>query len=191
MGQLPPAAKQVAGGTQLGGIDRGVWEPTAAPPRRHLWRIARVVCGLTAMAGLHRKGRPEDERAPVLGPEVGEPVPSEPPLGRHDHPLSIRGTGLQKGLGSGVQMAMHQNLAALVEDADSHGPGMQGDATRKRVLLGGDSPEVSSFFGGCYWPNARIPRRYAEEGAAISITALQRTGGPAARCAAERVALVM
>jgi hypothetical protein len=52
---------------------------------------------------------------------------------------------------------------------------MQVDATRKRVLLGGDSPEVSSFFGGCYWPNARIPRRYAEEGAAISITALQLT----------------
>jgi hypothetical protein len=89
---------------------------------------------------------------------------------------------LQKGLWSGVHRAMHQNLAALVEDADSHGPGMQGDATRKRVLLGGDSPEVSSFFGGCYWPNASIPRRYAEEGAAISIKPLQPTGY-SVRCA--------
>jgi hypothetical protein len=174
--QMHPAAKQVAGGPHGSGIDIGLWEHTAAPQRRNLLRIDRVVFGLTAMDGLHIKGMPEDKRDTFRGTEVGEPIPSEHPLGRHDNPLSIRSNGLQKGLWSGFHMAMHQDLAALVEDADIQGPGMPVDPTIKWVLLGVESHEVSSFLGCCYVPNASIPRRYAEEGASISINALQRTG---------------
>ena len=72
-------------------------------------------------------------------------------------------------------MPMHQDLTALVEDADIHGPSMQVEATIKRVLLGVKSPEVSSFLGCCDLPNASIPRRYAEEGASRSIKALEPT----------------
>ena len=39
-------------------------------------------------------------------------------------------------------MAMHQNLAALVEDADVHGAGMQVDAAVKGVLGGVESHEI-------------------------------------------------
>jgi hypothetical protein len=99
------------------------------------------------MDGLHREGMTEDERDTFVGTEVGEPVPGEPTLDRHDNPLSIRGKGFQKGLRSGWHIAMHQNLAALVEDADIHGPGMQVDAAVKWMLVGVKSHEVSSFSG--------------------------------------------
>jgi hypothetical protein len=49
------------------------------------------------------------------------------------------------------------------------------------VLLGVESHEVSSSSVGCL-PNASIPRRYAEEGASISINALQLTAY-SVRCA--------
>jgi hypothetical protein len=42
------------------------------------------------------------------------------------------------------------------------------------VLLGLESHEASSSSLGCV-PNASIPRRYAEEGASISINRLQAT----------------
>jgi hypothetical protein len=155
--QMHPAPQQVAGGTHRGGIDIGWGEQTAAQQRRHLWRIDLVVCGLTAMDGLHLQGMPEDKRATSLGAEVGEPVPSEHTLSRHDHPLSIRGNGLQQGLWSGLHITRHQDLTALVEDADIPGPSMQVDATIKRVLRGVKSPEVSSFLGCCSLPNASSP----------------------------------
>ena len=51
---------------------------------------------------------------------------------------------------------------------------MQVDATIQLVLLGVESPEVSSSCE-CLLPKLSIPRRYAEEGASISINALQLT----------------
>jgi hypothetical protein len=82
----------------------------------------------------------EDERAPCGGTEGGEPVPGEQTLDRYDHPLSIGGTGMQQGFRSGLHLAMHQDLAALVEDADIHGPGMQVNAAVKWVRGGVKSP---------------------------------------------------
>jgi hypothetical protein len=73
-------------------------------------------------------------------------------------------------------MTVHENLAALVEDTDVHGTGMQIDAAINLVRLGVESPEVSSSLAclRCL-PNASIPRRYAEEGTSISINHMQRT----------------
>jgi hypothetical protein len=53
---------------------------------------------------------------------------------------------------------------------------VQVDATVELVLFGVESHEVSSSLGRlrCL-PNASLPRRYAEEGASISINALQLT----------------
>jgi hypothetical protein len=71
------------------------------------------------------------------------------------------------------------NLPVLIQNAEVHGASVQIDATIKLVLLGVKSHEVSSSSLGCL-PNASIPRRYAEEGASISINPLQRTGGTVA-----------
>jgi hypothetical protein len=92
------------------------------------------------MEGLHGEGMPEDKRAAVIGTPVREPVPGEQAFDRHDDPLSIRGNGVQAGIRVGFHMAMHENLAALVEDAEVHGAGMQGDATVKWMLSSVKSP---------------------------------------------------
>jgi hypothetical protein len=52
---------------------------------------------------------------------------------------------------------------------------MQIEAAVKLVLLGIESQEVSSSLG-CQLSSASIPRRYAEEGASISIKGVQTTG---------------
>jgi hypothetical protein len=150
--QMHAATKQVAGGAHLGGIDIGLREHTAAQQRRNLLRIDLVVFGLPAMDGLHGERMTEDERKTFVGTEVGEPVPGEHTLDRHDNPLTIRGNGVQKGLRSGFHIAMHQDLAALVEDADVHGPGMQVDAAVKWVLGGVESHEVSSSLESGFCP---------------------------------------
>ena len=51
---------------------------------------------------------------------------------------------LRKGSGAGWHVPVHQNLPSLVQDAEVHGAGVQVDATIKLVLLGVESPEVSS-----------------------------------------------
>jgi hypothetical protein len=142
--QRHAAPQQVTGGAHVGGRDRGLREHAAPEQDGHLWRIALVVFGLAAMDSLHREGMTEDERDTCVGTEVGEPVPGEHTRDRHDNPLSIRGHGVQKGFRSSFPIAMHQNLAALVEEADVHGAGMHIDAAVKWVLGGVASPEVAS-----------------------------------------------
>ena len=89
---------------------------------------------------------------PSSAHEVGQPVPGEHALDRDDNPLSIRGNGFQEGLRVGFHIAMHEDLAALVEDADIHRPGVQVDAAVKWVLSGVQSHEVSSFFVNGFFP---------------------------------------
>jgi hypothetical protein len=52
---------------------------------------------------------------------------------------------------------------------------VQVDATGKLVLLGVEAQEVASS-PSVVFPRASIPRRYAEEGASISINRMQVTG---------------
>jgi hypothetical protein len=44
----------------------------------------------------------------------------------------------------GLQMAGHQDCPVAVQEADRHGPGLGVDTPRKWVVLGGESPRVSS-----------------------------------------------
>jgi hypothetical protein len=78
----------------------------------------------------------EDKRDALVGTEVGEPVPGEHAFDRHDEPLSIWGNGFQEGIRVGFHIAMYEDLAVLVEDADVHHTGMQVDTAVKWVLSG-------------------------------------------------------
>ena len=71
-------------------------------------------------------------------------VPGEHALDRDDEPCSIGRNDFQKGLRARLHMTVHENLAALVEDTDVHGTGMQIDAAIKLVRLGVESHGVSS-----------------------------------------------
>jgi hypothetical protein len=69
---------------------------------------------------------------------------------------------------------VQQDLSVPVHDTEGHGAGMQINATVKLVLFRVKSPEVSS---SSWWlsPTTSIPPWYAEEGASISLTALEPT----------------
>ena len=97
--------------------------------------IDRVVCGLAAMDGLHGEGMPEDKRDACVGTEVGEPVPGEQTFDRDDQSLLDTGQWLsERSRGRSVMLRCTHDLAALVEDADVHGPRVQVDAAVKWVL---------------------------------------------------------
>jgi hypothetical protein len=59
-----------------------------------------------------------------------------------DQTLSMRGNDVQEGRRAGLHMAVPQDRAVLVEDADVHRPGVQVDATGRVMLWGGNSYEL-------------------------------------------------
>ena len=138
--QRPTAPEPVTSSAPRGGRDRGWWEQTAAPELGHLVGIALVILGLTAVDGLHREGLPEDAREALVGTQVSEPVPDAQALDGHDETLAIRGKSCQEGLRVGLHVAVHEHLAALVEEADVHGTGVQVDTAVKWVLGRVESP---------------------------------------------------
>src|SRR5206468_3575289 len=97
-----------------------------------------------AMDSFHIQGMAEDKRQSLLRTQVGEPVPRKYALHGDDHILPIGGNDLQKRLWARLHIAMHQDLAVVVENTDVHGAGMQVDAAVKLMLLGVEAHEVSS-----------------------------------------------
>jgi hypothetical protein len=86
------------------------------------------------MDGLHVQGMAEDERDAFVSTQVGEPVPGEQTFDRDDETLAIGRNDVPKGLWVRLHMTMHENLAALIEEADVQGTGMQVDAAGQLVL---------------------------------------------------------
>ena len=71
-------------------------------------------------------------------------VPGQETFDRDDQIRTVGCHGLQKRLWTRFQVAMQQDRAVLVQDTPIHTAGLQVDAAVKLVLLGVDSPEVSS-----------------------------------------------
>jgi hypothetical protein len=71
-------------------------------------------------------------------------VPGEPALDRDDQIIAIGRQDRKKGIWAGLQMAVYDDLPALVQDADVHGPSVPVDAAVTWVRRGVESPEVSS-----------------------------------------------
>jgi hypothetical protein len=86
----------------------------------------------------------EDKRQSCVDTPVGEPVPGQEAL-HGDAAIRPRGGhNLHKRLRAGLQSAVDQKLAGMVQDTDVQGAGMEVDATVKWVLLGIEAHEVSS-----------------------------------------------
>jgi hypothetical protein len=130
----------------------------------------------------HIKGVSKDKRNAFPGAEGGEPVPGEEAFDAHNQMLAVGCNGLEKRVRSGWHMPVYKDLAILVQDTEGHGAGMQVNATVKFVLFGVESHEVSSSLASEHFSQFSIPRWYAEEGASISIKALQPTPS-SVRCA--------
>jgi hypothetical protein len=132
--QRHAAPQEITGGAPLSRVDIGLREHAAAQQDSNLLRVDLVMFGLAALDGLHVEGMTEDERDLFVGAEVGEPVPGEHAFDRHDDIGPVRSNGSEEGFRVRLHIAMDQDLAALVEDADVPHPGMQVDTAVKWVL---------------------------------------------------------
>jgi hypothetical protein len=142
--EMYSAPKQVARGPHLGRIDIRLRQHPAAQEHSDLVGIDLIVLGLAPMDGFHVEGVAQDEGNPLLGAEVGQPVPGEDTFDADDEILPVRRNRLEKRLGCRFHIAVQHDLAVLIQDAEVHGAGVQVDATIKLVLLGVESHEVSS-----------------------------------------------
>jgi hypothetical protein len=137
--EIDPAPEQVPGGAHRGGIARGLGEHPTAEQDGNLVGVDLVFCGLAAVDGLHVEGVAEDKRAPFLGTQVCEPVSGEEPFNGDDN-VGPRGRhDLEKRLWASSHIAVHHDLAVLVQDTDVHGSGMKVEAAISFVLLGAES----------------------------------------------------
>src|SRR5262245_47200940 len=182
MCEMHAASQQVTGSQHLSRIYIRLREHPTTEQGGNLVRVDLVVFGLADMDGFHIESMTEDKRDACVGTEVGEPVPGEHAFDGDHHSLSIRSNDVQEGLRVGFHVTVHEDRAALVEDADVHRSGMQVDAAVKWMLGGVEAHEVSSSLESDF-PTTSIPPGYAGEGASISITALHLTAS-SVRCAA-------
>jgi hypothetical protein len=74
-------------------------------------------------------------------------------------------------------MAVEQDVPVVAHNTDVPNAGVQVDATVNGVLVGAESPEVSSSFVSSSFPQASIPLGYAVGETSIIIKGFQRTGG--------------
>jgi hypothetical protein len=133
-GQVPAPAQQVARGAHALGIDVGLREHAAAEQDGDLAGIELIVLGLAAVDGLHIQGVSEHEMNTLLGTQIGEPVPGEDALDADHEVFSERRDGAEERLGRGLHIAVQEDLAVTVQDAQIHGSGVQVDAAV--VLVG-------------------------------------------------------
>src|ERR1700752_3611067 len=96
------------------------------------------------MDGFHVERVPEDKRNPFAGTQIGQPVPSEDTFDTDNQISPVGCNGFEKWFGASRHVPVQHDLAVLTQDTAVHGAGMQIDAAVQWVLLGGESPEVSS-----------------------------------------------
>ena len=138
--QRPTAPEHAPRRAPLGGVAIGVWEQTAAPALGHLGGIALVVWGLSAVDGVQRAGMTAAASAALGGTQGRAPVPGAHARDGHDETLARRGQSVQEGLRGGCYRAVHAHRAALGEQADVHGTGVEVDTAVKGGLSRGKSP---------------------------------------------------
>jgi len=106
--------------------------------------IDLIVFGFAAVNGFHIEGMSQDKGNALVGTEIGQPVPGKQTLDGDNEALAVRREGLEQGGRSGLHGTVQQDFSSVIHDTDVHAPRMQINTTVKCVLVGVESPEVSS-----------------------------------------------
>ena len=135
---------QITRGPHRRRIDVGLRQHAAPQQDGDLVGINLVVLRLAAVDGLHRQRVAEHERDALRRADIGQPVPREHALGRHDQILSVRRDHLEERRRRRRHVAVHEHLAGAVEDADVHRLHVQIDPAVVTVLSVVESHRSSS-----------------------------------------------
>jgi hypothetical protein len=77
-----------------------------------------IVLGFAPMTRFPREGVPQDEGAPCLPPQVGQPLPGENACACDDEVLALGGAKPSERFGRRGQILLNQERARLLEDTD-------------------------------------------------------------------------
>lgn len=132
-------------GPHLPRVDIRLGEHAASQEDGDFMGINLIVLGLGPINRLHVERVTEEERDPLLGTEVSEPIPRENAFDADDEVLPIWSNGLQEWFRAGLHVPVQNDIPILVENPEIHGTSMQIDAAVKSVLFGVESHEASSF----------------------------------------------
>ena len=122
--QVGTPAEQVAGFAHPLGVGIGDREVAAAEESSDLAGIDAIVFGFAAVDGFHVQGVAQDERNLVLQAEVRDPVPGEHALDADNQVLAKGRDGAKKNIWTARQVAVKDDGAGLIQDAQVHAPGM-------------------------------------------------------------------
>ena len=125
---------------------------------------------------------PEDKGDLLASAEVGEPVPGKDALHRHHEIVPVRRDDAEKRFGARAHVSVDDHGAALVQDADIHRAGVQVDSARVTMLSCVESHRGLLLKKVNWGPEHT--KRYAQEGASMSIIAVEQTAGSHALAAA-------
>jgi hypothetical protein len=152
--QMQPASNEIPRRPHARGVNVGLRQQAATQEARDLVRVDRVILGLAAMDGFHRQGVAQDERDPLRGAEIREPIPREHALRRDDQIVSVRGNDLEERLRGRLHVAMHEHLAGRVQDADVHGLHVEIDSAIVPMLPVVESHSALLLRGYAHFPCA-------------------------------------
>ena len=106
------------------------------------------------MDRLHRKRVAQHKGDAFGGADVGEPVPREHALGRHDQIVPVRCDDLEERLRCRFHVAVHKHLAGRVENTDVHRLHVEIDSAIVAMLTVVESHSVLLLRDLRAWPCA-------------------------------------
>lgn len=128
----------------------------------------------TDVEGLHEEGLAEDEGDALPGAEVCAPVPPEGSLDHNDRSLLVRLEKVEEDIAVSRALAMAEELARVVVEADVHSAGMQIDADVVPLALRLVSHR-DILSRSVDLPSSNLPRRQGGRGPQISSHARRRS----------------
>ncbi len=103
-----------------------------------------VIFGLSAVDGFHIERVTQDEGEVFSSAGISEPIPGKHAFNCDYDILMVRSNELQESLGIRRQVAMYENVAFAVQDADVHRSCVKVYSAVILMLLGVESHKVSS-----------------------------------------------
>ena len=141
---MEPPAQQIARRPHRRRIDIRLGQHSPSQQDRNLVGVELIVLRFAAVNRLHRERVAQHEGDALGCAPIGEPVPREHALGRHDQIVPVRCDDLEKRLRRRFHVAVHQHLATGVENTDVHGLHVEIDSAIVTVLTVVESHRSSS-----------------------------------------------
>ena len=144
--EVHPAAQKVTSGAHFGRIHICHRVHAASQQSGNLVSVDLVIFGLSAVDGFHIERVAQDEEDFFSSAEIREPIPGEHAFNRDYDILPVRSNELQESIGIRRQVAMYENVAFAVQDADIHRSCVKVNSAVILVLLSVESHKVSSYW---------------------------------------------